>query len=58
MQRWPLEEFQALAVHGGVGPTTYVLTIFLVWMLRGKPPGIESLVFGFIGGKLAMMRSQ
>jgi len=45
-------------INGGVGATTYVSTIFLVWTLRDKPLGIESQVFGFIGGKLAMMRSQ
>lgn len=42
MQRWPLGEFQEQIVYDVVGSTTNVLTIFLVWMLRGKPLGIEA----------------
>lgn len=56
-QRWLLEEFQALAVYGSIGAATYILTIYLMWRLHNKPPGIESQIFGFIGSKLNALRN-
>ncbi len=58
MQRWPVQEFAALALYGGVGATTYVTVIYLLWLLMGKPEGIENQVFGFIADKLQVLRDK
>ena len=48
--------YLALGVYSFIGVLVYSASCFVLWLLAGKPPGLEEKVFRLIRNRLSVMK--
>lgn len=55
MELFKLNGGLALGVYSFIGVLVYSVSCFVLWLLAGKPPGLEERVFRLIRNRLSVM---